>query len=192
MSKQNILDVMEHEARFALAQAAAQGAALRGELGEDEQAIALIAALRALKAANNPAGRAAAQLLKQERWDDAAAVVLYALSHASDVPMVEEKQLQEVAAERARAAQFAGDRSASNAYNNAALYIASGYRPVLVAGDWLVRGGKGDVYRVTGLGCSCAAGFHGRTCKHAAIVEIYSIALERYIKAVGVGVACAA
>lgn len=72
----------------------------------------------------------------------------------SDIQIPSIDLLEDIAADLARTAQIAGDRPNAAALNKAA-------------------------YRVSGAGCSCEAGIHGRACWHSALAEIILVARDR-------------
>lgn len=96
--------------------------------------------------------------------------------------------LQEIAAELAKAAALAGDKTNANALNKAAYYIDCGIleRVRDVAGDLLVpsqRAGIPTVYRVQPNWrhlCSCES---RGACWHGALSEIIQVAREKEAEA---------
>ena len=101
---------------------------------------------------------------------------------SSDLSIPALDLLEEIAAELARTAQCAGDGANARALNKAALYIPALHGLLrFSSGDLLVPSASsaGQVYRVSGAGCSCDAGAHGRNCWHAALAEIVLVARDR-------------
>lgn len=100
----------------------------------------------------------------------------------SDITIPDLFLLEDIAAELARTAQIAGDRANASALNKAA-YRLPGVYDVLrfSAGDLLIPSATsaGQLYRVSGAGCSCEAGIHGRACWHSALAEIILVARDR-------------
>jgi hypothetical protein len=93
--------------------------------------------------------------------------------------------LAAVAAELAEAAQQAGDTANARALNKAALYLHQGVRPEPTIGGFLLSSatrGPVVVHRVSAdHGCSCEAAANGRSCWHAALIEIVTVATSRQI-----------
>ena len=90
--------------------------------------------------------------------------------------------LEDIAAELARCASGAGDRVNARALNKAALHLPALHAVLrFSAGDLLIPSATttNQVYRVSGAGCSCAAGAHGAPCWHSAAAEIILVARER-------------
>lgn len=100
----------------------------------------------------------------------------------SDIQIPSIDLLEDIAADLARTAQIAGDRPNAAALNKAA-YRLPGVYDVLrfSAGDLLIPSATtaGQLYRVSGAGCSCEAGIHGRACWHSALAEIILVARDR-------------
>lgn len=100
----------------------------------------------------------------------------------SDIQIPDLFLLEDIAADLARTAQIAGDRPNASALNKAA-YRLPGVYDVLrfSAGDLLIPSATtaGQLYRVSGAGCSCEAGIHGRACWHSALAEIILVARDR-------------
>lgn len=93
--------------------------------------------------------------------------------------------LAEIAAELSKIAGIVGDTANERALNKAAFYLAAGVEVLLSAGDFLIPSGSraGLVHRISGAGCNCEAGRHGRSCWHAAVAEIVAVAWERLAEA---------
>ena len=91
--------------------------------------------------------------------------------------------LAAVAANLSEAARAAGDTANMHALDKAALQLHAGCVPVPTVGGFLVesRTRGGIVHRVSNThGCGCESGSNGRACWHQSLLEIITVAQQRY------------